>query len=97
MRTITGLPFQDTQCGFKLYRRDAARRVFPLQRLDGFSFDVEDLVIAKRLGIGASEVPVEWANVEGTKVSLRKGLQSFSDLLRIRWYDASGLYNEKAH
>lgn len=92
MRLITGLPFQDTQCGFKLYRRDAARAVFALQRLDGFSFDVEDLVIAKRLGLRAIETPVEWANVEGTKVSLAKGLQSFADLVRIRWFDLTGSY-----
>ena len=92
MRWITGLPFQDTQCGFKLYRRDAAQAIFPLQRLDGFSFDVEDLVIAKRLGIRVVETPVEWANVEGTKVSLAKGLQSFADLVRIRWHDLTGSY-----
>jgi dolichyl-phosphate beta-glucosyltransferase len=92
VRLITALPFQDTQCGFKLYRRDAAQAVFSLQRLDGFSFDVEDLVIAKRHGIPAVEVPVEWANVEGTKVSLTKGLQSFADLVRIRWYDLSAKY-----
>lgn len=95
MRLITGLPYQDTQCGFKLYRRDAAQAVFALQQLDGFSFDVEDLVIAKRLGIPAVETPVEWANVEGTKVSLAKGLQSFADLIRIRWYDLTGRYRSR--
>lgn len=95
MRLITGLKFKDTQCGFKLYRRDAAAAVFPLQRLDGFSFDVEDLVIAKRLQIPAVEVPVEWANVEGTKVSLGKGMQSFADLVRIRWYDLTGRYTRQ--
>jgi dolichyl-phosphate beta-glucosyltransferase len=95
MRFITGLSFQDTQCGFKLYQRDAAAAVFALQRLDGFSFDVEDLVIAKRLGIRAVEVPVEWANVEGSKVSLAKGLKSFADLVRIRWYDLSGTYTRR--
>lgn len=92
MRIVTGLPFRDTQCGFKLYRRDAARQVFSVQQLDGFSFDVEDLVIAKRLHIPAIEIPVEWANVEGTKVSLSQGLASFADLVRIRWYDVSGRY-----
>src|SRR5207302_3498988 len=69
MRTLTGLPFKDTQCGFKLFRADAARTVFSQQQLDGFSFDVEDLFIAKRCGLKAIEVPVRWANVEGTKVS----------------------------
>jgi len=84
MRMVTGLRFRDTQCGFKLYRASAAREVFSRQKLDGFSFDVEDLYIALRLGIPAIEVPVHWANVEGTKVSAFTGLQSFADLLRIR-------------
>jgi glycosyltransferase involved in cell wall biosynthesis len=84
MRTITGLPFSDTQCGFKLYRRDAARTVFSQQKLDGFSFDVEDLYLAKKAGVKAIEVPVHWANVEGTKVSMGQGIKSFTDLVRIR-------------
>jgi glycosyltransferase involved in cell wall biosynthesis len=84
MRTATGLPFRDTQCGFKLYRASAAREIFSRQKLDGFSFDVEDLYIARRLGIAAVEVPVRWANVEGTKVSALTGLKSFADLVRIR-------------
>ena len=54
------------------------------QEQDGFSFDVEDLVIAKKLGLRAVEVPVRWANVEGTKVTLAQGLRSFTDLLQIR-------------
>jgi len=84
MRAATGLPFRDTQCGFKLFRREAAKRVFKLQKQDGFSFDVEDLVIASKLGLRVVEVAVRWRNAEGTKVSLSQGLKSFSDLLRIR-------------
>jgi len=84
MRTLTGLPFHDTQCGFKLYSSDAAKQIFGRQKLDGFSFDVEDLFIAKKLGIKAVEVPVRWSNVEGTKVSLGGGLRSFRELLKIR-------------
>ena len=94
MRLITGLPFSDTQCGFKLFRRDAARRVFPLQRLDGFSFDVEDLFVAHTLGIPTVEVPVRWNNVEETKVGLMQGVASFLDLLRIRWNWLQGHYTD---
>ena len=94
MRLITGLPFSDTQCGFKLYRRDAARRVFPLQRLDGFSFDVEDLFVAHVLGIPTIEVPVRWNNVEGTKVGMMQGVASFLDLVRIRWNWLQGHYTD---
>ncbi len=94
MRLITGLPFVDTQCGFKLFRRDAAQRVFPLQRLDGFSFDVEDLFVANTLGISIIEVAVRWNNVEGTKVGLMQGVASFLDLLRIRWNWLQGHYTD---
>ena len=84
MRMVTGLPFRDTQCGFKLYRADAARKIFSLQKQEGFSFDVEDLLIAKKLGERTVEVPVRWANVEGTKVRLSQGIMSFLDLVKIR-------------
>lgn len=89
MRTVTGLKFRDTQCGFKLYRRDAAQVVFSKQTLDGFSFDVEDLYLAKKAGLTTIEVPVHWANVEGTKVSMGQGIKSFADLLRIRFSSAN--------
>lgn len=85
MRLMTGLPFYDTQCGFKLYSREAAQTVFTRQKLDGFSFDVEDLYIAQKAGLKAIEVPVRWANVEGTKVSMSQGMKSFADLLKIRF------------
>jgi hypothetical protein len=84
MRWVTGLPFRDTQCGFKLYQADAARRVFSRQKQEGFSFDVEDLLIARNLGVGTVEVPVRWANVEGTKVRLSQGMKAFWDLVKIR-------------
>ena len=92
MRVLTGLPFADTQCGFKLYHREAARVVFSRQQLDGFGFDVEDLYIARIHGIPAVEVPVRWNNVEGTKVGLLHGARSFSDLLLLRWHHLRGRY-----
>jgi dolichyl-phosphate beta-glucosyltransferase len=92
MRAITGLPFADTQCGFKLYHREAARAVFARQQLDGFGFDVEDLFIARLLGIRAIEVPVRWNNVEGSTVSMLSGGRPFLDLLLIRWFHLVGRY-----
>ena len=80
MRAATGLPFRDTQCGFKLFRKDAARVIFPRQLLDGFGFDVEDLLIAHIHGFKVVEVPVRWDNVEGTKVSALTGARAFWDL-----------------
>jgi glycosyltransferase involved in cell wall biosynthesis len=92
MRLATGLRFADTQCGFKLFRRDAARLIFTRQQLDGFSFDVEDLFIARVLGIPATEVAVRWNNVEGTKVGVMVGPQFFLDLGLIQYYRLAGRY-----
>ncbi|MCU0229137.1 MAG: glycosyltransferase family 2 protein [Bryobacterales bacterium] len=93
MRICTGMPYLDTQCGFKLFRRDAAHAIFQRQQLDGFGFDVEALYLANKLGYRVEEVPVRWRNVEGTTVSLMRGLDAFVDILRVRWYDARGRYN----
>ena len=92
MRIATRLPFHDTQCGFKLFRREAAQEVFSRVQIDGFGFDVEALYIASKRGFKTVEVPVRWANVEGTKVSLANGLNAFADLARIRRNALRGLY-----
>jgi glycosyltransferase involved in cell wall biosynthesis len=92
MRMVTGLPFRDTQCGFKLFSHEAAQAIFKRQQIDGFGFDVEDLMIARTLHFKAIEVGVRWANVEGTKVSLMSGLRSFTDVLLVRWYQLTGRY-----
>lgn len=92
MRLATGLPFRDTQCGFKLFHFSAAKIIFPKQQLDGFGFDVEDLFIARLKGISTIEVPVRWANVEGTRVSMMSGVKAFWDLVSIRWNQLLGRY-----
>jgi glycosyltransferase involved in cell wall biosynthesis len=92
MRMITGLPFSDTQCGFKLFRSDVIQRIFPKQQLEGFAFDVENLFLARLFNFKVVEVPVRWNNVEGTKVSLWQGLDSFLDPLRVRWFQLTGKY-----
>ncbi len=92
MRLVTGLPYSDTQCGFKLFRRDVARAVAARQTLPGFGFDVEILFIARCLGYRIQEVAVRWNNAEGTKVSLWKGLNAFLDPARVRWNSLRGRY-----
>ena len=93
MRIVVGLPFWDTQCGFKLFRREAAREIFRRQRLDGFGFDVEALFIARKLGFKTIEVPVRWSHSEGTKVSMiRDSLNMFLDLVRVRLHQLQGHY-----
>ena len=94
MRLATGLPFKDTQCGFKLFQTSAGREVFSRQQLDGFGFDVEVLFIAKQLGYRSLEVPVRWDNVEGTKVSLLLGFAAFLDLLKVRRNALQGKYKK---
>ncbi len=92
MRMITGLPYFDTQCGFKLFSRAAAECVAARQLSDGFGFDVEILFIARKHGFRILEVPVRWDNAEGTKVSLWSGVTAFADPLRVRWNWVKGLY-----
>ena len=92
MRLVTGLPYRDTQCGFKLFQAQVAREVFRRQRLDGFGFDVEVLFIAGRLGYRGLEVPVRWDNAVGTKVSLWRGMAAFLDPIKVRWNGLRGMY-----
>jgi dolichyl-phosphate beta-glucosyltransferase len=93
MRALTGLPYRDTQCGFKLFRVDAAREIFSRQRLEGFGFDVEVLYIANLLGYECIEVPVRWNDVAGSKVSLWRGLGAFGDLFQVWWNGLTGKYD----
>ena len=93
VRTVAGLRFADTQCGFKLFSKRAARRIFPKQRLERFGFDVEILYLAKKLELPVAEVPVVWNDVEGTKVRLFGGVDAFVDILRVRWNDWMGRYS----
>lgn len=97
LRIILGLRFADTQCGFKAFRRDAAQRIFPLQRIERWGFDPEILYLARRAGLRVEEVPVLWAHSEGTRLHpFRDGLRMFVEVLRIRWYAMTGEYTPTA-
>ena len=93
LRVILGLHFADTQCGFKAFRREAAQRIFPLQKIERWGFDPEILFLARRAGLRVDEVPVVWAHAEGTRLQpFRDGMRMFTEVLRIRWYAMSGQY-----
>lgn len=93
VRSVMGLPYRDTQCGFKLMGRQRAQPLFELMRIDGFSFDVELLFLCKQFGIPVREVPVIWRNDPRSAVSLvGDPLQMLRDLLRIRWAFRRGRY-----
>ncbi|PZM81017.1 MAG: glycosyltransferase family 2 protein [Candidatus Melainabacteria bacterium] len=61
---------QDTQCGFKLFKRDVAMDLFSIARLNRYAFDVEILYLARMKGYEIAEVPINWTNVEGSKINL---------------------------
>ena len=83
---------RDTQCGFKLWTARAAAEAFAAARLDGFSFDVETLFIARRRGYRIVELPVTWRNDAATRVGMLGGFLAFPDLLRIRFNHWLGRY-----
>jgi dolichyl-phosphate beta-glucosyltransferase len=86
LRALTGLPFRDTQCGFKLFRLSSTRPLFDEQRVDGFAFDAELCVRALRRGLAVTEVPVQWRNHPETHVGLRGAARMGVDLLRIAYW-----------
>jgi dolichyl-phosphate beta-glucosyltransferase len=97
LRVFLGLKFADTQCGFKAFRRDAAQRIFPLQKIEGWGFDPELLFLARRAGLRVDEVPVLWAHSEGTRLHpFRDGMKMFAEVLRIRWNAMTGAYSANA-
>jgi dolichyl-phosphate beta-glucosyltransferase len=80
-----GVDVSDTQCGFKLYKRDAAKKIFANVQTDGFMFDIEALMIAKRLGLKAAEFAIEWSNDGDTRYHPIWGtIRNFKELSRIR-------------
>ena len=86
VRAVTGLPFADTQCGFKAFLREPSRIVFEQQRIERFGFDPEILFLAKRHGLRIVEIPVRWAHDPQTKLNvLRDSMRMFIEVLSIRW------------
>jgi dolichyl-phosphate beta-glucosyltransferase len=81
---VTG-GIRDTQCGFKLFRREVAQRIFSLTRVDRFAFDVEAIYVARKLGYRIEEVPVVWRNSPASTVDpIRDASRMLVDLFRIR-------------
>ncbi|OLF07071.1 hypothetical protein BU204_35940 [Actinophytocola xanthii] len=88
-----GITVTDTQCGFKLFTKDAAQELFSTQLVNGFSFDLEVLYLARHLGYRVAEVPVEWIDAPGSTVDAAKvSMQFLRDLLRIRLNRVLGRY-----
>ncbi|WP_345442306.1 dolichyl-phosphate beta-glucosyltransferase [Actinoallomurus vinaceus] len=88
IRTVATPGIHDTQCGFKLFDGNKARRAFALARIDGWGFDVEILYLFRRLGWPVAEVPVRWAHRSGSKVRSADYLRVLADVVRVRWRHA---------
>jgi len=97
VRLLVGLPFEDTQCGFKAFRAAETRIIFEQQRIEDFGFDPEILFLARRHGLRAVEVPVVWSHDPRTKVNMiRDSAGMFADLFEIRWNEMRGRYPKRA-
>jgi glycosyltransferase involved in cell wall biosynthesis len=96
VKIILWLPFVDTQCGFKAFRRERCLIIFKQQTIERFGFDPELLYLARHHGLRAVEIPVRWGHSPATKVSmLRDSVQMFLDVFAIRWNSVMGRYPRK--
>jgi len=96
VRLVAVPGIQDTQCGFKAFRREVAREVFPLQTIEGWGFDVEILFIARRRGYRILEVPVDWYYGEESKIRpIRDTLRMVRELFQVRQNAWKGLYDRR--
>lgn len=77
---------RDTQCGFKAFKAEAAKRIFEPSQIRGWAFDAEALALARHLGYKIGEIPVHWVNDEHSHMSVSGGLQFLGDILKIRWW-----------
>jgi glycosyltransferase involved in cell wall biosynthesis len=94
IRTMSGLPFADTQCGFKAFNMAKFRPLLDLMTIDRFGFDVEFLFVAQHHRLRLKEIPVRWNNVDGSKVSvIRDTRRMFTELAQIRRNARNGVYN----
>jgi len=96
IKTMSGLPFADTQCGFKAFNMKKFRPLLEMMTIDRFGFDVEFLFVAARHKLRLKEIPVRWTNVEGSKVSVfRDTRRMFTELIQIRRNARRGVYEKK--
>ncbi len=94
-RTVMGLPFKDTQCGFKAFKREAAQVIFRLQTIERWGFDPEILFIARKLKYVIREVPVTWGHDERSRMSyLKDGMKMLEEMAVIRGNSMAGRYDE---
>jgi Glycosyl transferase family 2 len=95
IRKMSGLPFSDTQCGFKAFNMKKFRPLLEMMQIDRFGFDIEFLFVADHNGLRLKEIPVRWNDVEGSKVSVvRDTRRMISELSQIRRNAKRGIYDK---
>ncbi|MGH9881862.1 MAG: dolichyl-phosphate beta-glucosyltransferase [Pyrinomonadaceae bacterium] len=95
VRLATGLPFWDTQCGFKAFRMSVCRPLIEGATIDRFGFDVELLYLAYRAGLRLKEVPVSWDHYEGSKINLLSdSFKMLNEVGLIRQQARRGVYDK---
>jgi dolichyl-phosphate beta-glucosyltransferase len=95
VRLATGLPFWDTQCGFKAFRMEACRPLVEAATVDRFGFDVELIYLAYRAGLKLREIPVRWDHNEGSKVSVvSDSFRMVNEVGLIRQQARRGVYDQ---
>lgn len=93
VRVATGLPFWDTQCGFKAFRMTSCRQIIQSAKIIGFGFDVELLLLARRAGLNLREIPVRWNHNEGSKVDfVHDSLSMLREIIALRSRIHTGKY-----
>lgn len=90
---VLGFNIKDTQCGFKIFSRDAAKLIFPTQHLERWSFDVELLFLSSMKGIPIKEVPVSWQEIDGSHLNIvDASIQMARDMLLVKFLYTSRLW-----
>jgi dolichyl-phosphate beta-glucosyltransferase len=93
IRKMSGLPFSDTQCGFKAFNLDKFKPMLDLMQIDRFGFDIEFLFVAAHNGLRLKEIPVRWNDVAGSKVSIvRDTMRMMDELRQVRLNANKGIY-----
>ncbi len=86
---------KDTQCGFKCFTKEAAKSIFPKQKIKGWVFDMETLAIGKQLGFRIKEVGITWTDISKTKLSFTKVyLKAIGDVIKVKWNVITGKYKK---
>ncbi|MFB6181717.1 MAG: dolichyl-phosphate beta-glucosyltransferase [Candidatus Magasanikbacteria bacterium] len=92
IRNLLQINVKDTQCGFKMFTKKTARKLFDKQKIDGYGFDFEILMLAKKEGIPIKEAPVEWSSKKGSDINIKDYFKTFLELVKVKLYEVFNRY-----